>query len=262
MPALFVHYGITKQDIVDVLIELYGKANYDKYCHGKMKPFYVYELPEELDKAVEDYSDLLSSWNQNVPIDHTYEPLWRPGKGTELFDKFLNSICEAYDIHIWHGTDDELSACWKAGELPDFARKTVLDVRAKLGVKTADEVLHDDEAWLFVHFDDNEVWNLAETSDCCEADICEWTTEADKEEYRKSALTTKAYTLERVFEVLLRKLVEKGKIKVDDLAVLSKAYPYCADSKDKAQGTWLEGDKYKPADMVDEVCLHANMHEG
>lgn len=258
-PELFEHYGIAKQDIEDALVELYGGEEKFSSC----KPFHVYELPADTSKAIADYGWLLSQWDQCVPVDHTMQFLSAPGKATELFHQLLNAVSEAYGSSLYRGTEDELNDKWYGRKLPSNIKEAVLDVRKRLGVKTAAEVLRDDNAWLFVHFDDNEAWSLARTQELCKADIRDYTPQECIDEAEKSSLTTESYTFERLLEVLLLKLAEQGKLKLDDIDVLAKCYPiaeYC--DKDGTTRTWLDGKKYKPADLVEESCLHCCMHEG
>lgn len=263
-PLLFKHYGISKKDITEALLDLYGgKEKFDSYCDGHYEPFKVYELPADLDKAIVDYGCLLSCWDQFVPIDVSDKFLDSPGKATDLFKKLLETVSEAYGAYIFRGTEEELNNKWSDAIIPDTVKSAVLDIRKKLGVKTAAEVLNDDNAWLFVHFDDNEAFALSRMKECSKADIARFSSEDDIKEAEKSELTTENYTFHRLVEILLLKLAEKGKLKLDDIDVLAECYPIAKDyDKDGTVRTWLDEKKYKPSDFVEESCLHCCMHEG
>ena len=263
-PKLFEHYGISKQDVEEALIELYGgKEKFDSYYEGHRTPFTVYEFPTDLDKAIAEYGSLLSYWDQSVPVDFTYAFLDSPGKATDLFKNLLETVSEAYDATLYHGTEEELNDKWYSKKIPNTVKAAVLDIRKKLGVKTAAEVLKDDDAWLFVHFDDNEAWMLSRMQEYSKADITNYSSADDIKEAEKSELTTENYTFHRLVEILLLKLVEKGKLKLDDIDVLAKCYPIAKDcDKDGTKRTWLDDKKYKPADLIEESCLHCCMHEG
>lgn len=261
---LFEHYGISKQDVEEALLELYGgKEKFDRFSDGCYKPFTVYELPADLDKAIADYSNLLSYWEQSVPVDFTYKFLDSPGKATELFQNLLMAVSEAYGTFLHHGTEKELNDKWYNGNIPDTVKAAILDVRKKLGVKTAAEVLKDDDAWLFVHFANNEAQTLSRMQEYSKADITDFSSEDDIKEAEKSELTTKNYTFHRLVEILLLKLADKGKLKLDDIDALAECYPIAKDcDKDGTKRTWLDDKKYKPIDFVEESCLHCCMHEG
>lgn len=263
-PMLFEHYGISKQDVEEALLELYGgKEKFDSFCDGSCKPFTVYELPADLDKAIADYGSLLSYWEQSVPVDFAYKFLDSPGKATSLFMKLLETVSEAYGTSLYHGTEKELTDKWYGGKIPDTVKATILDVRKKLGVKTAAEVLKDDDVWLFVHFADNEAWTLSRMQEYSKADNTDYSSEDEIKEAEKSELTTENYTFHRLVEILLLKLADKGKLKLDDIDVLAECYPIAKDcDKDGTKKTWLDDKKYKPTDFIEESCLHCCMHEG
>lgn len=223
----------------------------------------MYELPADLDKAIADYGSLLSCWDQFVPVDFSYKFLDSPGKATALFKNLLETVSEAYGTSLYHGTEKEMNDKLYGKKIPDTVKAAVLDIRKKLGVKTAAKVLKADDAWLFVHFDDNEAFTMSRMQECCKSDITKWSSEDDVKEAEKSELTTENYTFQRLVEILLLKLAENGKLKLDDIDVLAECYPIAKDcDKDGTVRTWLEEKKYKPADLIEESCLHCCMHEG
>lgn len=263
-PLLFKRYGISKQDITEALLELYGgKEKFDSYCDGRYKPFKVYDLPADLDNAIADYGRLLSCWDQSVPVNVSDKFLDSPGKEIVLFKNLLETVSEAYGAYIFRGTEEELNNKWNDAIIPDTVKAAVIDMRKKLCVKTAAEVLNNDDAWLFVHFDDNQFFELSRMQECSKADITEYSSKDEIKAAKKSELTTENYTFHRLVEILLLKLAEKRKLKLDDIDVLAECYPIAKDyDKDGTVRTWLEEKKYKPSDFVEESCLHCCMHEG
>ena len=265
-PLLFKHYGISKQDITEALLDLYGgKEKFDSYCDGRYEPFKVYELPVDLDKSIADYGHLLSCWDQSVPVDFSDKFLDSPGKATVLFKNLLETVSEAYGAYIFRGTEEELNNKWSDVIIPDTVKAAVLDIRKKLGVKTAAEVLKANDAWLFVHFDDNQAFELSRMQECSkadiiEADITEYMSADDIKEAKKSELTTESYTFHRLVEILLLKLAEKGKLKLDDIDVLAECYPIEKDyDKDGTVRTWLDAKKYKNHVCI-VACMKADFH--
>ena len=100
-------------------------------------------------------------------------------------------------------------------------------------------------------------------ADIIEADITEYMSADEIKAAKKSELTTESYTFHRLIEILLLKLAEKGKLKLDDINVLAECYPIEKDlDKDGILRTWINGKKYKPVDLIEESCLHCCMHEG
>lgn len=100
--------------------------------------------------------------------------------------------------------------------------------------------LDSEKAWLFLHFDDNEVWGLEGSSKFGQHEVPMLKAlnyDAEKiEEAENSEFVSEAYTAERLLEILVKKLAEKGKA----------ALP--AD---------FDIDKF-----ADECILHACTHEG
>lgn len=223
---LFVHYGVTIDDICDAIDQLGGKDISEHYE--------AYSLPDEIDKADKALGELLDAWDQCIPDSN------RDESDADVFDTFIHAINEAYRAYIDRGTDDELL---EDTNLPANVKDTIHEVRMRLGIKTAREIMHCDAAkWLF-HFDDNYIWNLAGMSD-------------DSSKHK-----TESYTIDRFFEVLLDKLVEMQKIKVDDEAVLNEEYPMTW-GKGNGPSTYISNGQYKPNDLIAESMLHCVMHEG
>ena len=227
---LFDYYGITMQDICNA-IDLLGGDGFDKHN-------VAYKLPTEYDKANQKLGSILQHWNQYIPTGRYSRFVGLDeGANTELFEKFIDALHEAYGFCIYHGTEDEL----KYENIPNNIKEIIRDVRSRLEVESAQDLLKRDDAKCVFHFDDNYIWELEGMS---EEDVSKWNTEA--------------YTSARFFEVLLKKLEELGKIKLDDIEVLKKLYP----SGCKDNDTYIPNGKYDAEELIEESCLHFISHEG
>lgn len=226
---LFSYYSISTKDICDAIEQLGGK--------DIAKCYEAYSLPDEIDEAEKHLGMLLDEWDQYIPSNCDWDYNIEIG---ESFSKFINAICKAYNCYIHRGTPDELL---ENDSLPASVKDTIYEVRRRLEIKTANEVMHSKEATSVFHFDDNILWSLAGM---------------DEELNGHSKFCTEPDTLERFFEILLNKLVEMGKLKLDDKDVLSKLYP---NPNDPA-GTYLDDDKYSAIDFIEESVLHFIAHEG
>lgn len=157
----FKHFKISKQDIFEALVSLYGKEKYDEWLAERTdkgiadyidqwckengednrqwmtehynsewfkeeRPFYVYDLEDEKDmKAVEkEWGNLLSGWDQILP-----DRMWREEtENRKNFEGFLSSFNRAYGFYLHQGTEREFK----------YARKTdhkLLNLYQKLKIK-------------------------------------------------------------------------------------------------------------------------------
>lgn len=227
---LFDYYGVTLADICTAINMLGGD--------GFNSHYEAYSLPDEYDKADKNLGPILKHWNQCIPGNRYSRFVGLDeGANSTLFEKFIDAIHEAYNVCIYHGTEDEL----KYENIPDNVKEIIRDVRKRLEVETAQELLKRDNAKCVFHFDDNYIWELEGMS---EEDASKWNTEA--------------YTPARFFEVLLKKLEELGKIKLNDIEVLKKLYPSGCDKND----TYIPNGKYDAEEFIEESCLHFIGHEG
>lgn len=227
---LFDYYGVTLSDICTAINMLGGD--------GFSNHYEAYSLPAEYAKADKNLGSQLRHWNQCIPYNrYSHHVGIDEGANAELFEKFIYALHEAYDLCIYHGTEDEL----KYEKIPDNVKELIQDVRKRLEVENAQELLKRDNAKCVFHFDDNYIWDLEGMS---EEDASKWNTEA--------------YTPARFFEVLLKKLEELGKIKLDDIEVLKKLYPSGCVKND----TYIPDGKYDAEEFIEESCLHFIGHEG
>ena len=124
--------------------------------------------------------------------------------------------------------------------LPDDKEKVKIEWEGVLDCFGGLKELNSKKAWLFLHFDDNEVWGLEGSSKFGQHEVSMLEAlnyDAEKiEEAKNSEFVSEAYTAERFLEILVKKLAEKGKV----------VLPIDFDI-----------DKF-----ADECILHACTHEG
>ena len=128
---LIDHFSITKQDILDALIDIYGKEAYDRNVEGKKKaakehpdwyekelkyghfgPFWVYDMSDKTDReeAIESWGNLLDGWDANNCAKITNEESKDEGEivgcgQCESYREIMDRICDAYDISFWDMRD-------------------------------------------------------------------------------------------------------------------------------------------------------------
>ena len=125
---LFEHFKITKQDILNALIDLYGKEDYEKTVERIKKnrkehpdwydkdeleskdigPFYIYDLSikKEREEAIRRWGNLLDGWDSSncSIITREGEDNGRVASGSENVQKYrtiLENIGDFYDISYW-----------------------------------------------------------------------------------------------------------------------------------------------------------------
>ena len=128
---VFDFFNITKQDILDVLIDAYGRERYEKATahkkemakkepgwykkerkHNQWGPFYIFDLRDENDlKAAEDmFGDLLSGWDARnahyITNDKQHMGEIRAGDSfMNSYNQALAGIARAYDLSEYHVED-------------------------------------------------------------------------------------------------------------------------------------------------------------
>lgn len=225
----FDKFKVTKQDVFDSLVKLYGKDKWDewvedhspeagearikhyastsagmeasdeqlenfaKYYHSSdflaCRPFYVYDLSIAADKkdAIAKWGDILEDFDQHQFNADNESRL-------EQFQNMLAAINDIYGCSIVFGTDVELQHEFYHDNdgvrkpLPDHLVKTIKDIRSMLGIMTNKDVLLDVGSRFFIHFEDNEAYNLTGVYD------------------ESNNYCTKHVTGERVVEILMREL--------------------------------------------------------
>jgi hypothetical protein len=125
---LFDYFKITKQDILNALIDLYGKENYEKEVERRKKqrvehpdwfdkdeleskdigPFWIYDLSikEEREAAIRRWGNLLNGWDANNcgVITREGEDNGRVASGGENCTKYrtiIENIADFYGMSFW-----------------------------------------------------------------------------------------------------------------------------------------------------------------
>ena len=300
--GFFKFFGITKQDIFDAIVELYGGQAYiDKLTAEAIeraekslanaaeddsfaKEFYpkriaelkskglelfcVYDMTDESEReeCFKEWDDHFSNWI--APMEG--EPL----KWNSIVD-ILRWTCGFNNIEdVVNGNDDVLIATahnHKTGistevKFPDGV-KLVRYIKEKLGVKSMKEVLHDKDATLMIHFDDNEVYDIKGMAEPGKDDERHCYTDDEKAKAANSEWDSASYSADRFFEILIKHFIKKGKIDLSNPKFLE--YWAINDSDDwykkkhPGQKYYLDNDTATWKDVLDDM-LHVNsiMHEG
>lgn len=275
--GFFKYFGITKQDILDAIIELYGGQNY---------------INARLKDAIESHEKALEQAKANLHDDDNWSVEYYTKRIEELKTKGLELFC-VYDMtdekdreecfkkwdehfaswyapnegeyHKWNEMLDTLT--WKCDfcnieevlngdaeelETSTYDRKTdkhvhapfpggaafVKHIKRKLKVKTMKEVLHEKECTLMVHFDDNEVHSIKGMSDDGKKDIHDWSKPEHIRKCEESEWDSESYSSDRFFEILIKHFIKKGKINLADPAFME----YWLVPEDH---WWKRDEKYK-----------------
>ena len=286
---VFDIFGITKQDILDALVDMYGgKEAYGKYAEEVLKnimmhpdwydkemlegdsvgPFYVYDLAdkEDRERAIKDWGELLSGWQANgcVCRDGTL----MDGSNISDFDSIVKAVGAIYDISPYTLVDgiangDDTIERFVSDEKKDPKTgmyghyepldKDIVDFVRKIyrtcGIMTNLDVLKHEMSRFLIHVDDNGLWEGESTTSNEDG---KWQTDP--------------YTYDRVCEVLFRHLVESGRVNPEDPRLLEAMR---IDDKyltkwDKEHGEIYDFANGKSLEWKDlkNVSLTWNMHEG
>lgn len=124
---LIEHFNITKQDILDALIDTYGKKDYARtakkrekyakenpeYCKKELKyghfgPFWVYDMTDKADRkeAIDLWGDLLKGWDANnckKITDADSKDIGKIASGSEYstYREILDKLYDVYGISFW-----------------------------------------------------------------------------------------------------------------------------------------------------------------
>ena len=267
--GFFKCFGITKQDILDAIVDLYGGQAYldkrlkeavgrhekdlaaakaaekpDEWSieyHTKkledlktkgLELFCVYDMADEKDREAcyREWDEHFSGW-------------WAPAEGEcskwgELMD-ILRWKCNFYNVEeVASGEDDAFKTrvydankgtVCTTSELKDGV-ELIRRIKEKLGVKTMKEVLHDKDCTLMVHFDDNEVCNIKGMADLGKADSRYACSDDERTKASAAKWDSESYSANRFFEILIKYFIAKGKADLSDPALLD--YWTIADNDD------------------------------
>lgn len=279
---MFQFFNITKQDILDALIDSYGKEAYEhaveenircwkEYNKGEEDipdcgPIWVYDLSDYNDyrEAVSRWGGILKNWDANNVHMMNGKPVLGSYEINE-YKKMIESIEKLFRVNEWQFNDDtspEYRGRFhytgeKDPETGMFGRYEPIEseivnfvqfARKNVGIMTNLDALKCECARFFIHADDNELFT------------------GKGSEENKSEYETESCTYDRICEIVFKYLVKKGRIRPDDkdfrnemmtspeyLTRWEREHEYLYDFSNRKSLTWQ--------DFVDNT-LTSNMHEG
>ena len=248
--GFFDFFGITKQDIVDAITELYGgKESVDKlvndeiarlekelakpdandesnkwhteYCIERLEElktkglnyWCVYDMTDEKDRE-----ECFKEWDKHFS-DWIAPNEGEPHKWNNIID-VLKWTCDFDNIQdVVNGDDDVLISTVynrKTGistevKFPDGV-KLVRHMKEKLGIKSMKEVLHDEHCTLMIHFSDNEVYGIKGMTDPGKGDDRHCCSDGERAKAANAEWDSESYSADRFFEILIKYFIKKGKI--------------------------------------------------
>lgn len=242
------YFRITKQMLVEVLIELYGgkdkfEANCKRLGNYNYQPFYVYDMkdPKDARKAHKKWDKLLDQWDSEYV---RVEPITGDivsGNGSIRCESVLRSISEIFGIvGLRQGTKYELKGLTifipskkkdkKTGrygkdiKVPNHIMKTIKDIRKKSGVMTHKDVLYLTDSRFLVHFEENEI-HFDEFSKLGKEDqIHSWTSKKDIRKIKNSKYDSESCSSDRIIELIFKFWYSKGYINPNERDFL-KLFP-------------------------------------
>ena len=235
---MFDFFNVTKQDILDALIDSYGHDAYVKrkaeclkaqdehpeYYKNEIEsgvcgPFYVYDLSDENDRenALKCWGDILKGWrttnchlNQNGEVEL--------GGIKKEYDSILSGISEIYDCPRYQLYECEFPKKFIRSEERDpktgmyghyeSLDKEVVDfiknLKKTCGIMDNLDALKCEMSRFFVHAGDNELFNGKSTYD------------------KSRKYKSDSYTYDRICEIVFKYLVKIGRINPNDEKFLSE----------------------------------------
>ncbi len=279
---IFSGFDITKQDIENALMDLYGKNKYDKYLEESKKyiekdeephrPFYVYDLYDKKDKkeCLDKWGGLCRGWD--APNN----------RNMKKWDDFVCAMQQVYEYahgkeSIWLSTlnyDPKYDSEFDKKErkkIPEHVAKVYQEVRKELEIKTMFDCLNDKMSRFYIHFEDNEAWQLKGAQEYNAKEMKEY---GHWKGAKSGNWFTEFSTCPRVIEILIKYFIEKGKInlneddylpywKIPDDSWIKRSKEY------KGIEYYFQMDDFKKKhpvikDIVDDICdtMQAIGHEG
>lgn len=252
--GFFRYFGITKRDIEDAITDLYGgkdhcakllaeeiarherelaeaksadkvddwEVKYHSECLASLREkglnrWCVYNMTSKKERAecYREWDKHFSSWDApNVGEKGSWD----------AFKEILRYKCGVDNLHevlagkaatLKEYRHSKKSPKGRLCSIPGGA-EFVKFVKDRLGVKTMKEVLHDADCTMMIHFDDNEVYELAGMTEYGPADVRDYLDDDEKKKAMSAKWKSKMYSAERFFEVLIGYFVKKGRIKLSD----------------------------------------------
>lgn len=258
---LIDHFNITKQDILDALIDTYGRDDYERnakqrekyakehpeYCKNELKyghfgPFWVYDMTDKNDRkeAIDLWGKLLKGWDANnckamddgnISSDSAYS----------IYRDIMDKICEVYGISFW--------------DLRDYTQHPI---KKNLPMKFVRSSNKNQKTGCYGHYEpiDGEVVDFAlklrkdlgiltnldvikskvarffvhaDDNELCGEKLSEdgkedkvWDGKKNEWTVGKGKWQTQSYTFDRICEIVLEYLEKSGRINLKDNAFMDK----------------------------------------
>ena len=287
---MFEFFNTTKTDIMDALIEAYGRKNYesevasvaksiaehpdwheDDIKFGSFGPIWVYDLWDKNDRreAIERWGGLLKEWDANHChfVNDPEGKVVRIGANTiSKFNSIVDGVADIMDISRWDLR--ELSSSAKC-KLERFIRSNERD--PKTGVFGHYEPMPEyvGEFLRSLRTEAGIMTNL----DVLKSKVARFFVHADDNQlpYGESSdpdekFDTESYSYDRMCEVLLRNMVKLGKINPNDPKFLEfmKIDDKYLSASDKKLGVIYDffNGKFLTWRDLKDITMTWNMHEG
>mgnify|MGYP003293076166 CR=1 FL=1 len=236
---MFDFFKVTKQDILNALIDSYDKedydivhANYKKYQEehpdwytneietGVCGPFYVYDLSDENDRAnaLKCWGDLLKEWESNHC--HMTKTGIEIGGCQSDYESIIRSIYSIYRVpeyslkncdierpnkFVFSKEKNEKTGLYGHYEpLDSEVVEFIKNLKNTCGIMNNMEVLKNEVSRFFVHADDNELFVGVESHD------------------KSKKYSSEPYTYDRICEIVFNYLVKIERINPTDGEFMSK----------------------------------------
>lgn len=299
--GFFKFFGITKQDILDAIIDLYGgQALIDKqtaeaieraekslkeagddewaleYYPEHIKElktkglglFYIYDMTDKKDReeCFKEWDKHFASWY--APNEGEYST-WN------MIKDALTWKCDFHNIYeVLSGEDKELETSvydrkkdkYVVSKFPGGAA-FIKHIKRSLKVKTMKDVLHDKRCTLMIHFDDNEVYGIKGMDEPGKKDDRYCCSDSERAKAANAKWDSASYSADRFFEILIKYFIAKGKIDLSKPEFLE--YWKVADDDDWYKRNnpdkkyYLDNDAATWKDVADDMLdCNAIMHEG
>lgn len=233
---IFNNFNITKQDILDALIDAYGVDNYEKsvekckkscdehsdYYAKNIKykdygPIYIYDLSDEdeLNQAIDMWGNLLDDWTSTNTHFGKDGKVYLSADGVRKFENIVGDMAELYGTSGWDIME------YIRGQTNDLPKKFI---RSNEKDPTTGMYGHYEplDAHVIETIKDmkNKVGYMTNL-DVLKCDLARFFVHADDNELPccgddNEKYESDTYTYDRVCEIIYNYLVKKGKIKPDD----------------------------------------------
>lgn len=232
---IFNNFNITKQDILDALIDAYGVANYEQavekckktcdehsdYYAKNIKykdygPIYIYDLADENERnqAIDMWGNLLDDWTSTNTHFGKDDQVYLGADGVRKFEDIVANIAELYGTSGW--------------DIMEYIRGQTNDLPKKF-IRSEEK---DPTTGMYGHYEPLDA-HVIETIkdmkdkvgymtnlDVLKCDLARFFVHADDNELPcyvdDNEYSSESYTYDRVCEIIYNYLVKKGKIKPDD----------------------------------------------